>query len=202
MKVDKRNLDSGFINLQLRVSKGDEQAFEEIYLYFHKKLTSFARNFVRSHEIAEEIVGDVFIKLWSRREDIVNIQNLTVYLYSATKNRSLNALTKEARRFVTESLDLTDPDSYPLSSTPHDLLVTSEIMQTMRQAIELLPARCKVIFQLIREDGLKYKEVSEILNISVHTIDAQMAIAIKRLCAAMGVDRAKKGAAAAVEEKK
>ncbi len=192
MKVDKKDFNNGLMDLQVRISKGDEQAFETIYLYYHKKLISFSKNFTRSAEVAEEIVEDVFIKLWSKRETIVEIQNLTIYLYSATKNQSLNALSKAARRFVTESLDLADPDIHPEYNTPHDLLVTSEIMQTMRRTVDLLPDRCKIIFQLIREDGLKYKEVSEILNISVNTIDAQMAIAVKRLCAALGVEKSRK----------
>ncbi|MEI9806509.1 MAG: sigma-70 family RNA polymerase sigma factor [Bacteroidota bacterium] len=63
------------------------------------------------------------------------------------------------------------------------------MMDRMHQVIETLPPRCKMIFKLIREDGLKYKEVAEILNISVNTIDAQMAIAVKKICAALHIER-------------
>ena len=64
-------------------------------------------------------------------------------------------------------------------------MITAEMMDRMHQAIESLPPRCKMIFKLIREDGLKYKEVGDILNISVNTIDAQMAIAVKKICTAL-----------------
>ena len=75
---------------------------------------------------------------------------------------------------------------------PQDLMITAEMMQRMHKAIEALPPRCKMIFKLIREDGLKYKEVAEILNISVNTIDAQMAIAVKRICMALNLNPANK----------
>ena len=67
--------------------------------------------------------------------------------------------------------------------------IDEEMMTRMRQAIESLPPRCKIIFKLIREDGLKYKEVAEILNISVNTIDVQMAIAVKKICMALHIEK-------------
>lgn len=180
------------IELQGRIAQGDEQAFEALYRRFHSKLITFSRSLVKTRELAEEIVEDVFVKLWCRRESVNGIRNLTVYLYCATRNQSLNALSSEARQLVTEVLDLTEAEVRPLNESPHDLFVTSEIMQLVQQTIDLLPKRCRMIFQLVREDGLKYKEVAEILNISVNTIDAQMAIAVKRLCAALGVEQSKK----------
>ena len=65
--------------------------------------------------------------------------------------------------------------------TPEQILITTEIRQKIQKTVEALPPRCKMIFKLVREDGLKYKEIGEILNISVNTIDAQMAIAVKRI---------------------
>lgn len=177
------------MNLQLKIAEGDESAFEEIYLRYHRKLQLFAQGFVKSAEVAEELVADVFVKLWCRREEAAQIQNLTVYLYTSVKNLALNALSYEARRFVTQSLDMVEADQENPDCSPHDLLVTSEMMQRMQLAIDQLPERCRLIFKLIREDGLKYKEVAEILNISVNTIDAQMAIAVKRLCSSLGVTR-------------
>jgi RNA polymerase sigma factor (sigma-70 family) len=67
------------------------------------------------------------------------------------------------------------------------MMITVEMMTRMREAIESLPPRCKLIFKLVREDGLKYKEVAEILNISVNTIDVQMAIAVKKICTSLQI---------------
>ena len=192
MKGEMKDFNEGLEDLQLRISKGDQRAFETVYLRYYRKLVVFSKNFLKSREHAEEVVEDVFVKLWSKREEIIYIQNLNVYLYSATKNKSLNALSSNAARFVTEALDIADHDSVAEGSTPHDLLVTSEVMQSVQRAMDLLPERCRIIFQLAREDGLKYKEIAQILNISVNTIDAQMAIAVKRLCASLGVEKHRK----------
>lgn len=172
---------------QQLISEGNEQAFEKIYNYYNKRLIAFSKNYTKSKELAEEIVEDVFVKLWCKRENVTQIKNLNVYLYTAIKHQSLNALSHEARRVVTELLEVAECDVYSVNNSPHDLLVTSELMQSVQAAINSLPPRCKIIFQLVREDQLRYKEVSEILNISVNTIDAQMAIAVKRLCSALNI---------------
>ncbi|WP_407426216.1 RNA polymerase sigma-70 factor [Arcticibacter sp.] len=189
MKLEKNHYRDNMHDLQLRVSRGDQEAFELLYDLYNRKLLSFAKNFLKSREMAEEICEDVFVKLWCNRDSLVHIQNLNVYLYTAIKNHALNALSKEARRVVTCSLEEVDNGSFSTSDSPHELLVTSEVMQSVKNAIDVLPPRCKIIFQLVREDGLRYKEVSDILNISVNTIDAQMAIAVKRLCSSLGVDK-------------
>ncbi|MBC8053022.1 MAG: RNA polymerase sigma-70 factor [Sphingobacteriaceae bacterium] len=158
-----------------------------MYGYYHKKLIAFSSTYTKSKELAEEIVEDVFVKLWFKREAVAEITNLNVYLYTAIKHQSLNALSKEARRVVTELLEVTHYTDHSEYSSPHDLLVTSELMQSVQSAIDSLPPRCKLIFQLVREDQLRYKEIAEILNISVNTIDTQMAIAVKRLCSALNI---------------
>ena len=72
--------------LQTKIAKDDETAFTQLYLHFGKKLIHFSVSLVRSKETAEELVEDVFVKLWSNRSHIIEIENLTVYLYVAVKN--------------------------------------------------------------------------------------------------------------------
>ncbi len=200
MKLYKKPFLDCLPEYQQLVSEGNEQAFEKIYNHYHKKLIAFSRNYTGSKELAEEIVADVFVKLWCNRENVTQIKNLNVYLYTAIKHQSLNALSQEARRVVTELLEVSEYDIHSENNSPHDLLVTSELMQSIRSAIESLPPRCKLIFQMVREDKLHYKEIAEILNISVNTIDAQMAIAVKRLCAALNIQSGNK--ASQLTEKK
>ena len=176
-------------DLQHRIARNDEAAFTQLYLLFGKRLMQFALNLVRSKELAEELVEDVFVKIWSNRQQITSIENLTVYLYVAVKNRSLNALSQKAHELVTTPFDYLDTTVDQFSSDPYAIMVTAEMMEKMRQAVESLPPRCKMIFKLIREDGLRYKEVAEILNISVNTIDVQMAIAVRKICATLHIDR-------------
>ncbi|BAV04326.1 RNA polymerase sigma-70 factor, ECF subfamily [Filimonas lacunae] len=177
------------VAIQKRIALGEEQALAELCRLLQTKLQQFAVTLVRSREQAEEIVEDVLVKLWYNRQNIAAIENLTVYLYVAVKNQSLNALSHKAKELITASYDQLDINLTHTAVSPHDLLVTAEMMQRMQQAVDALPPRCKMIFKLVREDGLAYKEVADILNISINTIDAQMAIAVKRIAAAVAVQK-------------
>ena len=173
--------------LKLNISRGNEIAFEKLYLHFSVRLLSFASMLLKSKEQAEEVVEDVFVKLWCNRENVVEIRDIKLFLYTSTKNLCLNTLAKNSNKIFASSVELLDLDFYRDDENPQDKLITSELMKSMQQAIDALPERCRLIFKLIREDGLKYKEVAEILDISVNTIDNQMAIAVKRICAAMNI---------------
>ena len=168
-----------------QVALGDQRAFRELYHIYHKRLHYFAFALVKMKEAAEEIVEDVFIRLWHQRATITQINNLKIYLYTATKNTALNYLSKKARESMVEPFDNIDIALQETGISPEQIMITAETYQKIRQAVEALPPRCKMIFKLIREDGLKYKEVSEILNISINTIDAQMAIAVQRIADAV-----------------
>jgi RNA polymerase sigma-70 factor (family 1) len=172
-------------HIQEGIAKNDELMLAELYKLFHKRLQHFSRVITRSDEMAEEVVNDVFVKVWCRREKIKEIENLTVYLYIAVKNQSLNILSLKAKELVTESFNYFDIEIEKTVGSPDELMITEEMMKRMQKAVDDLPPRCKMIFKLIREDGLRYKEVAQILNISVNTIDAQMAIAVKRICASL-----------------
>lgn len=171
--------------LQKKIANDDQTAFTQLYLHFGKKLIHFATSLVRSKEIAEELVEDVFVKLWANRRHITEIENITVYIYIATKNKSLNSLSQKAKELILAPFDFLDSSVTDFAADPYEVMITSEMMDRMHQAVEALPPRCKMIFKLIREDGLKYKEVAEILNISVNTIDVQMAIAVKKICTSL-----------------
>jgi len=177
--------DSFLLSIQQRVAAGDEEAFKKIYYLFYRKLYLFSLAIVKIKEAAEEITEDVFIKIWQQRAHISAINNLRVYLYIATKNTALSYLSKKAKDNLVEPFDNINIDLYKSSTTPEELMITAEMYRKIQQQVEALPPRCKMIFKLIREDGLKYKEVSDILNISVNTIDVQIAIAIKKIAVAL-----------------
>lgn len=182
-----RNNEIDFHAIQLEIAANSEKALSDLYAVFSRRLTIFAKSLVHSKEIAEEVVEDVFVKLWANRKDIGMIDNLAVYLYVSVKNRSLNKLSERAKELITGAYDELDPEVEAIKENPHTILVTSEMLEKMNRAIEKLPPRCKIIFKLVREDGLRYKEVAEILNLSINTIDAQMAIAVKRISGAIGI---------------
>lgn len=171
------------------IVRGDEHALAQLFHHFHDRLVAFANSILQSAELSEDAVEDVFIKLWRNREQLKPVSNIPVYLYVATKNTALNARSKKLKDMITEPFDILEIDYNHPNENPYQILVAREMHWNMQRAIDNLPPRCKLIFKLVREDGFKYKDVAAILNISVNTIDAQMAIAVKRISQALQVSK-------------
>ena len=162
----------------------DQQAFKQLYQLFFFRLYQFAYSYVRSKENAEEVVNDVFLGFWQKRDTIDSISNINVYLFVAVKNASLNLLRKNKMQAPSSLNDLTTSHLH-LASNPELILITAELGMKIREAIEQLLPRCKMIFKLVKEDNLSYKEVASILEISVKTVDAQLYLALKKLSASL-----------------
>lgn len=167
-------------------SLGDEQAYKALFRIFYKPLSQFAFSIVKSRESAEEIASDVFMNVWKSRERLLQVDNLRVYLYVSAKNIALNYLNKAARA-QHFSLDELEVDFSVNTATPEQIFISGEMVKRIEAAVNALPPKRKMIFKLIREDGLKYKEVAQILDISVNTIDVHMAQALKSISAAINL---------------
>ena len=173
--------------LKERIAESDQRAFRILFDNFSPRLTEFAFSMLKTNDSATEIVDEVFVRIWQHRQQIVSIQNLKVYLYTATKNSALNYISKKAKEQVIEPFDFINIQLKD-NESPEQQMITSELFKKIRLAVDELPPRCKMIFKLVREDGLKYKEVAEILNLSVNTVDAQMVIAVKRISEKLKTD--------------
>ncbi|MEP6950313.1 MAG: RNA polymerase sigma-70 factor [Ginsengibacter sp.] len=171
-------------DLQQRIDKNEEGALKELYDAYGNRLFHFAFAIVHSRETAEEIIEDVFIKVWEKRSRIAVMENLIYYLFTITKNISCNYLRKYNRKKNISLEELSLPYYY-INSSPEDLFVTRETLQRINHAINELPPKCRIIFKLVKEDGLKYKEVAALLNLSAKTIENQMGIALKKLHASI-----------------
>lgn len=168
-------------SLSKRISQNsDQQAFKELYLLYFDRLYKFAFSILHSSEFAEEAVNDVFLNIWQKRSGLKTIDNLTNYLYISTKNTAFNYLSKfrkERNTTLDEVLVRFEVDEL----TPETAFFTSEVRTEIEQAINQLPPKTKLVFQMAKVEGLKYKEIAEVLNISVNTIDNHIATAIKKL---------------------
>jgi RNA polymerase sigma-70 factor (family 1) len=166
----------------------DQQAYKLLFTELYPYLYPFARALVKSKELAEEVVSDVFIKVWEKRKELAKIENLRLYLYVATRHIALNYLDQEKRK-PTSPLDHLQHSEYiTVHLDPERLLITSDMLALVRKAIDQLPPQCKIIFKLVKEDGLKYREVAEILNISSKTVENQLAIALRKIGNAVSFD--------------
>ncbi len=175
-------------DLQTRISlHSDEQAYAQLYIAYMPYLLKFANSILKSRELAEEVVSDVFIKLWQNKADINKIDNFKLYLYVSTKNTAINYLSRHFRRNIV-SLEEMSLNTTLSPYNPEQLLITSEAVRKINGEIQKLPPRCRLIFKLVKEDRLRYNEIASLLNISVKTIDSQMAIALKKISAAINFD--------------
>lgn len=175
-------------SLQYRIAeKSDQQAFAQLYMAYVQPLLQFAQTIIKTRELAEEIVSDVFIRIWQNRRNLGSVDNLRLYLYISTKNTALNYLSRHFRKDVI-SLDEMSMSMPAVTYNPEQLLITSEAVKRIEFEINRLPARCKLIFKLVKDDGLKYNDVARLLNISVKTIDSQMAIAVKKVSSAINFE--------------
>ena len=181
--MDRRSID--IIQLQRNVAIGrDQRAYQELFIHYYKPLIRFAITIVGSKEAAEEIYSSVFLKLWDLGSALNNIDHLTVYLYISVKNASLNYLGKYYR-VKTVDIDSVDLDLLHGHDSPETSLLQSELRRTIGLAIKALPAKCQLVYKLIKEDGFTYKQVAEILDISVNTVEGHMTTALKKLATSL-----------------
>jgi RNA polymerase sigma-70 factor (family 1) len=173
-------------DLQNRLAADDETALKVVYDMYSTKLFQLAFAIVHSKEMAEEVVVDVFIKVWKKRVQLSRIENFTYYLYVMTKNSSRDYLRKYGNK-KNINLDELSLPFYRVDATPEDLMITEEFIQQINKAINDLPAKCRLIFRLVKEDGLKYREVAELLHLNRKTVENQVGIALKKIHSAINL---------------
>jgi len=167
--------------LQQRIADyEDEVSYKKLFFHFFLPLKSFSFSIIKSKELAEEIVSDVMIEIWAKRKELAGIGDLKMYLYVSVRNVSLRKL-QQTRKLTVLSLDEVNVEFASAYENGEAILLTQELSEKIDAAIQQLPQRCKLIFKLAKEDRLKYKEIGILLNISVKTIDHQVAIALKKI---------------------
>ena len=156
-----------------------QTAFRDFYNMTYDRFFRIAYYYVKQEEWSQEIVLDVFLKLWKQRSNLLDVRNIEDYCFILIKNASLNYLEKESRH------PLIHPDSLPepqeQSYSPEESLISEELFALYVKALDRLPERCREVFIRIREEKQSYAQVAEELGISMNTVDAQLQKAITRL---------------------
>lgn len=179
------SLSRGDAELVRRIRVGDERALEEIFRTYYAGMCLFVRRFVHAPDVAEELVQDVFFKLWSKREGLSDIDALKTYLFRAARNTALNHLRRRKLEQAWEEKE--GQRGEPVTSGGTDDEATAgELQRAVSAAIARLPERCREIFLLSREGGLTYGEIAAALGISIKTVETQMGRALKSLRLALG----------------
>ena len=163
-----------------QIADGDERAFRKLFDKYYQKLLHLAFYFLKSKELAEEAVSDVFFILWKRRETLNQIDDIKKYLYTSIKNQALHYI-RRTNILDKETSDLYVVEPFPDEDDPEKQLLNQEYHALIQKAIDSLPDKCKEVFRLNLADRLKNKEIAKLLNISEKTVEAHITNAYKRI---------------------
>lgn len=156
----------------------DRQGYENLFHEHYRELCLFAIRYVKDFEIAREMVQDSFLVLWEKREIVDDGRSVSSYLSTTVRNRCLNYL-RDNKKFNAGLLQIEDLSEFSYAQ-PLKLEV-AELSARIRSAVGELPEKCREVFELSRNEHLKYQEIAEKLNISVKTVEAQMSKALQHM---------------------
>jgi RNA polymerase sigma-70 factor (ECF subfamily) len=158
---------------------GDHHSFKVLYQKYAPKLYGFSRKYLNSDEDAEEIVQEIFLRIWEKRENVDESQSFSSYIFQAAKHRIFNGFRKKVNEQAYLDFVVYANDA---SSNFTDMEVEyQEIKSKAEAVISAMPPKRQEIFRLSREQGLKNKEIAEKLQISIKTVENQMSQALKFL---------------------
>lgn len=164
-------------DLIVRLKNGDQTAFELLFHFYYPGLVMYSTQFTTDRMEAEEIVQNFFVRFWQKHQQIIPSDSLKNYLFLSVKNGSLNFLKhkKIEEKYIRSMTELSnnhliyDPDVY----------VETELQEKIKNAIDLLPEKCREIFIMSRIRGLKNEEIATELNLSKRTVETQISKALK-----------------------
>lgn len=161
--------------------------FEEVYVSFYARMKRFAQQYVIREEDAENIVQDIFFELWEKQLEFSSFVNLNGFLFMILKNRCVDFLRRKtleqqaAEEIQSEYIRTLKLKSESLEALEYKFLNEPDIDAIIQKAIENLPEKCREIFVMNKIEGKKQKLIAQELNISINTVESQMAIAYKKL---------------------
>ncbi len=170
-----------------RIAAGDPAAFEALFHAFYDRLCDYAETYVRSSHAAEEIVDDVFLALWAGRDRLRPQRSVANYLYVAVRNRALSHLRRGTmeRRFA-EHEEMAQRDAFAdRRNDIEDSIRSRELFALAERAIDDLPERMRETYLLFYRHGRSYGEIAAIMDVSVRTVENQLARSLKRLWRAL-----------------
>ena len=176
MKVSKQNI----MNLLSSVSSDGRGAFERFYNLYYDQVFRFAYYCLGEKEACKEVVSDVFFSNWKSKARLKEIDNIDTYLYITVRNEALRHISRSnsVNKIQMDQLCSFEPEE---EATPEGMLESQEMRELLNLAIDELPEKCRLIFLMIREEGLSTKEVAKILSIQESTVRVQMKIAVEKL---------------------
>jgi RNA polymerase sigma-70 factor (family 1) len=162
-----------------QIANGDQVAFEQFYNIHWSRIYSLALTYLKSSVQAQDVVQEVFLKIWVKRQNLSHVENPASYVYIMGRNEIINALKKKiSLDWLTEEQAELIPDNFML---PHQEIDLKQLQQNIGRAIDNLPDRQKLIFKLSREEGLNHEQIAARLGIEKSTVKNHIVRALNTL---------------------
>ena len=156
---------------------GDEKVFEELFIAYFSKVRVFINGIIKSEDDAEELAQDIFVKIWTTKENIDSNKSISSFIYVMARNAAFNYLKhKVVERNYMESFDTTD-----YIVTPEENFFATEKALLLEMHINKMPIQRKKIYKLSREEDMNNGEIAEMLGVSKKTVENQLSLALKDL---------------------
>lgn len=176
-----------YINLTLkeifvRLSEApDRSLYNYFFDKYYPKLIWFALIFVKNHNAAEEVVSDVLLSIFKKRKKLASSNNIEGYIFISVKNQSLKYLRKNKRQVYFDNFESEADLLMTTSVTPEYEFIENEFYRVIKCTIDSLPPKRKIVFRMIKEEGLRYQDVAQLLGLSIKTVETHMGLALKTL---------------------
>lgn len=155
-------------------------ALKSLYMVYFDRLMRFVTCHVGSEPVAEEIVSDTFLAVWENRKSLLEVTNFDSYIFTIARHKSISYF--RANQMIKVEIDETVTDLFfQTDTTPEEDFISKETVDSLNNAINSLPDKCKMAFKLVREDKMKYKDAAQVLDISVKTLEAHITTAVKKI---------------------
>lgn len=163
----------------LKLLEGDcKEAFEALYIRYKKKLHKLCLKLIKSDTVAQDIVQEVFITVWTARKTFNAKQSFSSYLYTLAKNKALNELRSAKRKQLVEDLLINSKNEVSEADSADTKLIIAEYQLLLENAINQLPEQKRKIYTMSRQEGLTHKEIALKLNLSHHTVQSHISDAL------------------------
>jgi RNA polymerase sigma-70 factor, ECF subfamily len=160
-----------------RIRQGDKQEFEKLFRSSYASLVRYAKTILRDHDTAEEIVQELFFRLWQDRGSLSIESSLNGYLFRSVHNRSLHYI--EHQKVVDRHAGEIAASAVETAEPVTEEIYYSELQSKVARVLDKLPEKCRIIFRMSRFEGLKYNEIAAKLSVSLKTVESNMGKALK-----------------------
>lgn len=161
------------------VSEGNELAFRKVFYHYSSRLYNYTFRITNDEELSEEIVMDAFLKVWCNRQCLHEIIHFDSYLYTLVRNKAFNAIKRRAHEAVIiNKLSLNNSEYHDITE---ETVIYNEYQHILSQAVNQLPPQQRIVFSMSRDEGMKYEEIADHLNLSKNTVKAHLKKALSTL---------------------